>query len=122
VINLNSEIKEIDNAGSSRYRKPKKGNDDGEMGDLGETQKRYRHNAYYQPDYSTMKTDLLYDKFINRGGLMHQSQQSLKELHSNARSKSTLGNHNLNPVVSNAYQRMEPIPPKKSWNNPHFMN
>lgn len=71
-------MKLTDNAGSSRYRKPKKGNDDGEMGDFGDNQKRYRHKPYYQADYSTMKADLLYDKFINRGGLMHQSQQSLK--------------------------------------------
>jgi hypothetical protein len=92
------------------------------MGDIGETQKRYRHKAYYQQDYSSMKTDLLYEKFISRGALMHQSQQSLKELHGNARSKSTLGNHNLDPVVSHAYQKMEPVAPKKSWNNHLFIN
>jgi hypothetical protein len=100
----------------------KKGNDDGENGDIGETQKRFKHKAYYQQDYSSFKTDLLYDKFINRGALMHQSQQSLKELHGNARSKSTLGNHNLDPVVSLAYQKMEAVPPKKSWNNHLFIN
>ena len=49
----------------------KRGTDESESLDLREHQKLFRHNAYYQADYTTMKADLLYDKFINRGGLMH---------------------------------------------------
>jgi hypothetical protein len=40
-----------------------------------------------------MKDEILYEKFVTRGGLMQQSQKSLNPLNlKSPRSKSTLGN------------------------------
>lgn len=70
----------------------KKGIEENEL-NIYENKKQFRHNAHYQADYSKMKDEILYEKFVTRGGLMQQSQKSLNPLNlKSPRSKSTLGN------------------------------
>ena len=69
-LKLDMEFQAIYKEGNGRYRKPKRNEDEIEGYENKEMQKRLRYNVY-QADQTTMKTDLLYDKFINRGGLMH---------------------------------------------------
>ncbi len=56
----------------NRYKKMKKGIDENEH-NIYDNKKQFRHNAHYQADYSKMKDEILYEKFVTRGGLMQQS-------------------------------------------------